>query len=944
MKTRERSTQVIVRRGADPVCVEKLPIFSTSQRAQYAALVFLFVAANLVFWVWWLQPTHWGERALFFSMVVCLFYQATILPGVYLFFLGWMRRPRHIIAPPAVKVAMISLTVPGSESPAIVRTQLEAMLRVGYPHDSWILVDKVHSPEIEAMATSLGARYFSRHDRATWGDLVDDWNQPEAPFKAKTKAGNVNAWLDAMNRCGITYDYFTQLDIDHIPVPEYLDKVLGYFADPKIAWVQAPSVYGGFDFWTARGSAEQELVLQGPLQSGFYGFSGTPFLIGSHSTYRMTAVLEIGGFQPTRAEDHLDTVVLAAHGYEGVFLPEVIATGNGPESFETYLGQQFAWAYSMITVMLHYTPHLVRRYTFRQAIQFLFVQTWYALWSVTTLIMFLLPAIALVFDTSISHVDLLEFLAFSVPLAAIALAIWWWSRKWFHPHGILLSWRGIALQVARWPVVLSALVQVLLRREKPYMITPKGVERQEDRRISLVPGIPFMVLLAAMLGASWYFLLVTGRGEAQGYLLFTLIGAFEICRIFVIVIGEDQRRLHQQGVRLMRAIRIRASLILTVAAGILVVSVTGVISAGRIGEAVFYYERHRPAISDAGPVDLGPPLATSIGTPAMQVPPPTDALTSVAVITTPTASLPASLAPIAPPAARATSTAVPPIPVVAIPMDRRLFGVYDPESSAFADVPLDIEHDYISWDRADLIYQTIGAIRARAHIPLLTIEPWTTASGDAANVLADTAAGRNDDLIRQDAFAIRAQAPQPVIIAFAHEMDLVGNYPWSVADSDLYIRADRHYVDVFRAAGVQNVLWVWSPAGNPNALAYFPGADYVTWIGVTVLEYRAWDIRFGAEHALSFDDLFGPKYALLSSLDKPILITELGVAGDPVFQEQWMQGVSQAADSYPLLRGIIYFNAINASNAWMGDRPDFHIVPALIPRDVIAPAPPPKGR
>ncbi len=130
-------------------------------------------------------------------------------------------------------------------------------------------------------------------------------------------------------------------------------------------------MYGNLENWTARGSAEQEFVLQGPLQMGFFGFCRTPFIIGSHCTYDMKAIKEIGGFQPTRAEDHLDTVFLAAQGYQGVFLPEVIAVGDGPENFETYIGQQFAWAFSMIQVLFTYTPRIIKRYTPRQALQFL---------------------------------------------------------------------------------------------------------------------------------------------------------------------------------------------------------------------------------------------------------------------------------------------------------------------------------------------------------------------------------------------------------------------------------------------------------------------------------------------------------------------------------------------------------------------------------------------
>ena len=149
---------------------------------------------------------------------------------------------------------------------------------------------------------------------------------------------------------GLDYDVFVQLDIDHHPAPEYLERTLGYFDDPEVAWVQAPSVCGNLDNWTARGLAEQDLVLQGPLQMGFYGHSRTPFIIGSHTTYRTSAIRAIGGFQPTRAEDHLDTVVLAAAGYTRRLRPGDHRRGRRPADFGTYLGQQFAWAYSMVQI------------------------------------------------------------------------------------------------------------------------------------------------------------------------------------------------------------------------------------------------------------------------------------------------------------------------------------------------------------------------------------------------------------------------------------------------------------------------------------------------------------------------------------------------------------------------------------------------------------------
>jgi cellulose synthase (UDP-forming) len=170
----------------------------------------------------------------------------------------------------------------------------------------------------------------------------------------------------------------------------------------------------------------------------------------------------------------LDTLVLAAHGYRGVFVPEVLAIGHGPETFQTYLRQQFAWASSLIRVLLSYTPRLITRLRPAQAVQVLFTESWYPLWSASLLVLFLVPSVALLTDQFPSTVPLPVFLAAWAPISSANLLFWLWSRRWQLPQGMRLSWRGVILHVARWPIVLWALINVLLRVKHPYMITPKG--------------------------------------------------------------------------------------------------------------------------------------------------------------------------------------------------------------------------------------------------------------------------------------------------------------------------------------------------------------------------------------------------------------------------------------------------------------------------------------
>ena len=566
-------------------------VMTRKQRRWYWALVVLWLGLNVYYWTWWLAQAHTGSFIIFAVVSPALFYVFTLLPSAYLFFLGRMRRPVHVDVRRAYekgalgRIAVISLTVPGSESLEIVKRQMLAMKRIRYPHDSWILVDKEHSPEILKIAHQLGVNYFSRHDPARWGkNQVSAWNQLTAPFAEKTKAGNVNSWISAY---GDRYSHFTQLDIDHIPIPSYLDRVLGYFVDPAVAYVQGPSIYGNHDIWTARGSSEQELVLQGPLQMGFYGFTRTPFIIGSHCTYDLSAIDAIGGFQPTRAEDHLDTVCLAAKGYEGVYVPEVIATGDGPEDFKTYLDQQFAWAYSMIQVLFSFTPRLIWHYTPRRAVQFLFVQTWYTCWSLSMLVLFSAPLLTLASNQPITKVTYWAFLAHLLPLSFASTATWWWSRKWHCPKTLRLTWRGVLLHVARWVVVLSALVQVLLRVKKPYMITVKGMRRTDPPRFPLIVIAPYVALISLSLGVCWLYLRLYGGGQSEGYLFFALKGALIFLLMLAVLVGHDMYSLIRSGTPVLRVVRARADAIAVILSLTVLFIATAASSVGLIIHALF---------------------------------------------------------------------------------------------------------------------------------------------------------------------------------------------------------------------------------------------------------------------------------------------------------------------------------------------------------------------
>ena len=523
-------------------------VLSGVQRAQHAALGALWVFVVVSFWRWWLAPAHRGALGLYLPATGALGYLTTVLPSLFWLFVARMRRPVHVAPAPGRRVALITLCVPSHEAFEVIARQLLALTGVSYPHDCWVL-DEGGDPQVEEFAAGLGVRYFTRSG-------LPHYNQPVPPFQARTKAGNVNAWLDHIASAGIDYDVFVQLDVDHRPSREYLERTLGYFNDPRVAWVQAPSVYADLDHWTARGLTEQDLIFHGPLQMGFYGHSHTPFIIGSHTSYRMAAVREIGGFQPTRAEDHLDTVVLAAAGYTGVYVPEVIARGDGPADFGTYLGQQFAWAYSMVQIFLRHTPRLVHRYTPIQALQFLMAQSWYLLWSLSLATMWVLPIVALLSGHPIANVSLWQFLVYNLAVVLTSSLMWWWTRRWFQPAGIGLTWRGVVLEVARWPIVLWAVANALLGIKRPYMITRKGKRVAKPTPGRRLYGL-YAVLAVVGLAAADISELETPAGGTRGYAVLVLFNTLMLLVLLVTALSLELRDLRRSTGRLVRALRLR---------------------------------------------------------------------------------------------------------------------------------------------------------------------------------------------------------------------------------------------------------------------------------------------------------------------------------------------------------------------------------------------------
>jgi hypothetical protein len=190
-------------------------------------------------------------------------------------------------------------------------------------------------------------------------------------------------------------------------------------------------------------------------------------------------------------------------------------------------------------------------------------------------------------------------------------------------------------------------------------------------------------------------------------------------------------------------------------------------------------------------------------------------------------------------------------------------------------------------------------------VPVVQMNP------DGVRVAA-IASGRYDDYLRRYARAVRAYH-RPVIVSFGHEMN--GDwYSWGYKRTSpaAFVAAWRHIVSLFRAAGTQNVTWLWTVniiddphyGKIPNPARWWPGRKYVTWVGIDGYYYHP---------STAFNSLFGPTIAAVRQITgAPILIAETAAvpaAGQPAKIADLFAGVRL----YGLL-GFVWFDVTHPEN------------------------------
>lgn len=445
------------------------------ERWTLGILIFLGLQSVLLFAFWWFRAEHAGNPILFALLSFATWY------GISRIVIGWYNA-FHIDQPPVrdaragLSVAIFITSSPGEPYAMFERT-LAAARAIRYPHTTYLL-DDTRDPRFAELARAMDAVHL---------ELI---GIPGA------KAGKINAALARTSE-----EFILVLDPDHIPFPEFFDRVLGYFDDARVGFVQvAQNYYNAPRSFVARGAAEQTFSFYGPVLQGMHG-TGTAVAIGANCTFRRAALESIGGHGIGLAEDLVTAIRIHAAGWESVYVPEVVARGLVPEDLDSFLRQQLKWARGVYEVLFREYPRAFRRLTNHRRISYLMIGTYYLV-GVTAPIYFAIPLLYLLTGVQPARMFLGEYLAHAIPVGLFGAINYRFVQRWLvdpdRERG--WHWRGMLLKIGSWSVYLKGFLLAVANVAVPYIPTAK--ERQKGRFFRLA-AMPLAVMAISCAAVAW---------------------------------------------------------------------------------------------------------------------------------------------------------------------------------------------------------------------------------------------------------------------------------------------------------------------------------------------------------------------------------------------------------------------------------------------------------
>ncbi len=257
---------------------------------------------------------------------------------------------------PVLEGRTVDVFVPTyNETPDLLRTTLRAGVNMDYPHRTYLCDDggteaRLNDPEkgpatrkrveeLKALCAEVGATYVTR------------------PENAHAKAGNLNHAFQHTEG-----EFIIILDADHVPDRHFITRLIGYFEDEQLAFVQTPHAFYNFDSFQARVNYagadywEEGQLFYHVIQPGRNRWNAAIFA-GSAAMFRRKALEDVGYLAcETITEDIHTGLRMHSRGWKSLAISERMISGQAAQDVTTFHSQRLRWGEGNLSVLAYDNP------------------------------------------------------------------------------------------------------------------------------------------------------------------------------------------------------------------------------------------------------------------------------------------------------------------------------------------------------------------------------------------------------------------------------------------------------------------------------------------------------------------------------------------------------------------------------------------------------------
>lgn len=413
-------------------------------------LTLITMVLGIIYLIWHWQNINWD--IWYYSFIFFLAEVTGLILFSFFALNAWFLRYHAFEGVPLERTFSVDVFITAAGEPIeMVRQTIESAQRIDFQNKRIYLLDDKEDDAYRKLAEASGCGFFARKEHSD------------------AKAGNLNYAFQRTEG-----DLILALDADQIPHPQIINKIIGYFKIPKIAFVQTKQDYKlpvGDPFCNA------DRIFYNVMQSGKDN-DNSAFSCGSGVMYRRAALQEIGGFSTWNlVEDVHTSMLLHERGWRSVYHNHPLSKGTAPADIHGVYRQRRQWAADSLRILFWDGFYCRKGLSFKQKLQYFHLGFVYLVAAFVMPFFFITPILALLSQEFILTSPVKDYVVHRFPYF-LAMSLAYGLINYPTPY-----MRAFQMWTGLFPSFISATwIALRSRKKKPeYRVNVKPVGEVKAR-------------------------------------------------------------------------------------------------------------------------------------------------------------------------------------------------------------------------------------------------------------------------------------------------------------------------------------------------------------------------------------------------------------------------------------------------------------------------------